>query len=85
VQEIVDGRLVVTLDRWSVRRKGGFVPDPQRHEHPWGGPALFPDEVAAVNYAATLEGAEPVRVIIEMREASKEEHETLQERERGGL
>jgi hypothetical protein len=82
VQEIVDGRLVVTLDKWSVRLKDGFVPDPQRYDHPYGGPALFLDEVAAVNYAATLVDAEPVRVIVEIREASKEEHIALQQRER---
>jgi hypothetical protein len=58
------------------------VADPQRYEHPYGGPALFLDEVAAVNYAATFVDAKPVRVIVEVREASREEHAELQKRER---
>jgi hypothetical protein len=87
MHEIVKGRELVTIDRWSVKRvDGGFILDPHRNEfYGYGGPALFTDLISAHEHIAELGMVgkmEAVPVLVEIREVTREEFKDFQEKER---
>ncbi len=85
MRSIVDGKTIVTLNYWSVKRDdGGLATGPNKDDPSnYVGPALFLDKASAYVYMHELGiPAEPIPVLVEIREVSLEEFKEFERKDR---